>query len=169
MKKLIFILITGMFICNISYGATIKELLKGGKSIKLSCTIEEGEMKFEGEAWRDAPDWKGKKVIYEIKGKDFYINDEKFCCDDVKKDVYGMYVLKDSNGNITHYIQELLKITDNRFKLQTSYHVVKTKSENNLSVEINRNTGKYTTFEKTWGIGRSMERGTCEKATGTKF
>ena len=77
MKRLILMMFAAMFLCSISYGASISELLKSGKSIKLSCTIEEGEMKFEGEAWRDAPGWKGKKVIYEIKGKDFYINDEK--------------------------------------------------------------------------------------------
>ena len=29
-----------MFLCSISYGASISELLKSGKSIKLICTIE---------------------------------------------------------------------------------------------------------------------------------
>ena len=40
MKKLILILITGLFFGTTSYGASISELLKSGKSIKLICTIE---------------------------------------------------------------------------------------------------------------------------------
>ena len=40
MKKPIFILLATFFICNASYGATIKELLGGKKSLTLSCVIE---------------------------------------------------------------------------------------------------------------------------------
>jgi hypothetical protein len=39
MKRLILILITGIFFCNISYGATIKELLGKKKELILNCTI----------------------------------------------------------------------------------------------------------------------------------
>ena len=39
MKKLILVLLAGLFLCSTSYGATIKELLKGKKSIRLSCII----------------------------------------------------------------------------------------------------------------------------------
>ena len=39
MKKLILILITGLFLCSASYGATIKELLGKKNELILNCTI----------------------------------------------------------------------------------------------------------------------------------
>ena len=63
MKKLILILITGLFLSNTSYAATISELLGSKKGIQLNCLMtpehdDSEEAKFNS--------------FYEIKGDKFY-------------------------------------------------------------------------------------------------
>ena len=165
MKKLILILITGLFFGTTSYVASISELLKGGKSIKLICTIEKAnEWTWDRHSNGDLyiKDTKidsliGDKINYliEVEGEEsasLYVNGDKICCDESEY----------SSVDEHKYEFNMKQVLRDNFTLP-------------WSVEINRITGqffsrRYTSLTKKLSVPFAVElKGDCEKASEKKF
>ena len=160
MKRLILILITGMFLCNISYGASISELLKGGKSIKLICTIEKARGWFEHEITdkKDIPSLIGDELFFEIKEKSFtisasdWIREEEYLIGITKSNDSGTYKREDEfpmhgelrDGSSEEFENEgSIEINNNYFLLSHSTYLPSDRYYKDIydKIKINRFTG----------------------------
>lgn len=171
MKKLILILITGLFFCTTSYGASISDLLGSKKGIKFACKTTDGDVKrirtkVFTKKWSNNNE--GSITIYEIKGKNLFEDERQICCGKEKTYVDFMNIKR---------TQELL-ISDNYYKFNSTNY--KQYSDNiksiERSLEINRFTGEFTDRYFYLGDDNLWEKGsyeffggTCEKATEQKF
>ena len=180
MKKLILILITGIFICTTSYGATIKELLKGKESIKLLCVVEKLTAWFTDEELFDptdiqdwTPGWKGKEWFIEIKEKSFTKSDNF-----VKIEYFiGINPIdafaKTKDGKSERLEEEgRIEINDSYYLL--SYYMYLPSDRNYREtydlIKINRSSGKFNYSRKEYSGGLRMEfEGTCKKAIDKKL
>ena len=165
-------LITGMFLGNTSYGASISDLLKSGKSIKLICTIEKAnEWTWDRHSNGDLyiKDTKidsliGDKINYliEVEGEEsasLYVNGDKICCDEFDN---PSITPEHSSVDEDKYEFSMKQVLPDNFTLP-------------WSVEINRITGqffsrRYTSLTKKLSVPFSQElKGDCEKASEKKF
>lgn len=139
-----------MFLCNISYGATIKELLGNKKSIKLSCVIENsGELSTTtGEQKKDT-----------FVGNEYYIKIDNF-----DNDVGDFYVngrKKTYKANISDDYFEYFgddKEMDNWYKINRVTGVILIVG--NVYHDSQRSIDRRTVITKV---------GSCRKATEQKF
>jgi hypothetical protein len=169
MKKLILTLIMGLLLSNISYGASISDLLGSKKGIKLACTIKEGEV---NPSTRKKTTWSGEDgatIIYEIKGKNLFEDGAKICCGKERTYIDSM------NKRRT----EELIITENYYKY--TYEGYKENSyvrTHQRYIEINRYTGSFVVnrnyytdnVEPTLDAGSYViNKGICVKASENKL
>ena len=140
-------LITGMFLCSISYGASISDLLGGKKSIKLSCKVEEAVKT------RDAGVGivVGSLISYEISKNKLYVNNEEWS--DEKN-------IPTINKNSISFFKKV-ESSKNKWWLG--------------NIEINRISGSFQhDVAEKWGQGDEngyikVYSGVCEKVADKKF
>ena len=183
MKKLITILLTTFFICTASYGATIKELLKGKQSIKLSCITEKAKrssFRVKGLYYHDRSDYIGDKYFFEIKEKSFIsdISDGPWYI--LGRGPYErklgienkIYHVSDTRTDVPYIEESTMEITDNYYNYRyISYEKGKKWWKFSFEkININRYSGKFY-FEKQ---NRPLDtnivvEGTCSKVKDKIF
>ena len=175
MKKLITILLATFFICTASYGATIKELLGGKKSLKLSCVTKKAKLswyKDDKYKYKDSKNWEGTERITEITEKDFAFDEGSgFYRKKIGINYDGFPFSID--GKSYPEIQEgIISVTDNYYILK-SFNYPKSKSKYDffyIDMKINRYSGKFVFEKQNWSIGlNSIEEGTCSKVKDKQF
>ena len=176
MKKLITILLTTFFICTASYGATIKELLKGQKSLELVCTSESVSLlwyKVDKEL-KEAPAWVGHAYIVNIKKNSFSIDDTR----GFFHRIYKVGVEKSESDSIEDgilYETERwgsIGLNDREIDLLGFVSQVgnKHKTFDKSKIKISRLTGKFSYYNRQWSNTLDVfTNGTCEKVTDNKF
>ena len=170
MRKLILILITGLFLSNTSYGASISELLGNKKSIKLSCVIN----KYSNRDI-DNPSDKGKVDIRNVNKLFIVVEKELFSIN------FGGSQTEKHDLNITSSyitngpIEREIVISDESIELKYLENVIgenrtKYRDYESIEVSINRYTGDLVYSERLWSWGMDVHiRGNCTKAGDKKF
>ena len=174
MKKLITILLATLFICTASYGATIKELLGGKKSIKLSCQVVKAITWLSDNPLdkRVTPTgFVGTNYFLEIKEKSFILDNSfteiEYLSGINQSDLH--WQLKD--GKTERFINDgRIEVTDNYYLLNHKMYLPSKKDKNKfITIKIYRSSGKFKLIEKELnGLNRD-EVGDCEKATENKL
>ena len=171
MKKLITILLATLFICTASYGATIKELLGGKKSLKLFCIFSN---------YFEEDEYLKKKYFPQIIGKEFLIEIKKNTL--LIDDFHPLGLVINYIGENTFYnyakSNDSLIIKKDRIYYSSNQDVSKHKKGDfaqNVYITINRYNGdfEYKRVGLNFGegnLGKSTNwHGSCEKAKENKF
>ena len=154
MKKPIFILLATFFICNASYGATIKELLGGKKSLTLSCVIE-SSMFLDQNLKEHEDTFVGHKYSFKIVVTETY--------DDGSGGKGDLYV---DGSKVTDGKTKILWIYKDFFEFDGD------QDDPDRNIKINRVNGAIR-ISGVPPVGNSrvmiIKNGTCEKVTENKF
>ena len=174
MKKLTTILLATFFICTASYGATIKELLKEKKSIKLSCQVVK-IITWLSDSSLDAKvsptGFVGTNYFLEIKEKSFILNnsftENEYLLGINPSDLHA----HTKDGKLERFINDgRIEVTDNYYLLNHKSYLPSEKDKNKfITIKINRFSGKFRLIQKRLNGVNSDEVGDCEKVTEQKL
>ena len=165
MKKLITILLATFFICTTSYGATIKELLKGKKSIRLSCLIDYYAYTLFVDPFthKELPDWIGLKISIVVEDKLFKIDRKEYHLDETTHWITG------------DPIKRKILISDEFIKLKHIAYIlgenrIKERDYDKVDITIDRYTGGFVWVERNWTTGADVRIvGECTKIEEKKI
>ncbi len=170
MKKLILTLIMGLLLSNISYGATISELLGNKKSIRLSCVINKySNSDIDNPLDKGMVDVrKTNKLFIVVEKKLFSIN---FGGSDTE-----VHDLNITSSYLTNNpIEREIVISDESIELKYLENIIgenrtKYRDYRSMEVNINRYTGDLVYNQRLWSWGMDVHmRGNCTKAEEQQF
>ena len=161
MKKLIPMMFAAIFLCNISYGASISDLLGSKKSVILKCVTDKG-YSITSEGIVDRPGWIGEVDIWEIRdGKYLYWDNEQksFGKNEEFVSESGYKILNKLTITEDKYRWKFRQRNKDDDKLYRSY-----------DIEISRNSGRFT-FNTSYHYNKINQNseGTCKKVTDKKL
>jgi len=149
MKKLIPMMFAAMFLCNISYGASISDLLN--KSIKLSCVIENSSELILKTSKEGRKNYYAGDVHY-IKIDNIDDGEAEFYVDNNKRDGWA-----EVNDEFILYNGGYPNWTDTNFKINRKNGIIQIYGSLFTGERINENRTII------------VKNGSCEKATENKF